>query len=205
MNDDLPAIRRLCVAYDIDLTSGDDASSRALDQNRGTAAFAGVCASLGLGRTLLAERGAGQVGVFPVGIDEPQVISSLVSGLFQALNGLNIQLRLAFHEGVTTLLAAGGCGGKAIVKVGQLVESKPLRAALAEHPRAHLAVLLTAQVFEDIDRWLPVEQFRRVDLGEHSRDPHDVAWILVPRPGSPITALRGATALRRRRRSPSSR
>src|ERR1700759_429999 len=135
MNDDLPAIRRLCVAYDIDLTSADDASRRALAQKRGTVAFAEVCASLGLGRTLLAQRGAGQIGVFPVGIDEPQVISSLVSGLLQALNGLNIRLRLAFHEGVTTLLAAGGCGGKAIARVGQLAESSPLRAALAEHPR----------------------------------------------------------------------
>ncbi len=185
MNDDLPAIRRLCVAYDIDLTSGDDASRRALAQKRGTAAFAEVCASLGLGRTLLAQRGAGQIGVFPVGINEPQVISSLVSGLFQALNGLNIRFRLAFHEGVTTLLTAGGYGGKAIAKVGQLAESTPLRAALAEHPRAHLAVLLSAPVFEDIDYWLPVDQFRRVDLGDHGRDPHDVAWIFVPRPERP--------------------
>jgi hypothetical protein len=180
MNEDLPAIRRLCVAYEIDLTSGDGTTGRALAEQRGNMAFAEVCASLGLGRTLLARRGAGQVGVFPVGIDEPQVISSLVAALFQALAGLNIRFRLAFHEGVTTLFAAGGYGGKAVAKVGRLAASMPLRAALAEHPRAHLAVLLSAPVFEDIDRRLPADQFRRVDIGELGRDPHDVAWIFVP-------------------------
>jgi hypothetical protein len=181
MSDNLPAIRRLCVAYDIDLPSGEGPTGRALAEQRGNLAFAEVCLSLGLDRTLLARRGGGQVGVFPVGIDEPQVISSLVGGLLRALAGLNVQFRLAFHEGVITLLAAGGYGGKAIAQVGRLADSRPLRAALAEHPRACLAVLLSAPVFEDIDRRLPADQFRRVEVGEPDRrGPQDVAWILVP-------------------------
>jgi hypothetical protein len=181
MNGDLPAIRRLCIAYDTELTGGDDTTGRALTEQRGKIVFAEVCISLGLDRTLLARRGTGQVGVFPVGIDEPEVISSLVGGLSQALAGLNVRFRLAFHEGVTTLFAAGGHGGKAVAKVGRLAASVPLRAALAENPQARLAVLLSPSVFEDIDRRLPADQFRRVEVGELDRHGlQDVGWIFVP-------------------------
>lgn len=180
MDDHPPGIRRLCVAYDIDPPGGDSATGRAAAEQRGNTAFAEVCVSLGLGRILLARDDAGQVGVFPVGIDEPQVISSLVETLSQVLSGLDVRFRLAFHEGITTLLAAGGYGGKAIATVRRLAGSQPLRAALAGHPGASLAVLLSAPVFEDISRQLPAEQFRRVELGDPGRGPRDVAWIFVP-------------------------
>src|ERR1700761_8903607 len=98
MDENLPSIRRLCLAYDIDLLGEDGVTGRALAVRRGNLTFAQVCASLGLGRILLARRGAGRIGLFPVGIDEPEVISSLVMGLFQALTGLDIRFRIAFHE-----------------------------------------------------------------------------------------------------------
>lgn len=70
---------------------------------------------------------------------------------------------------------------KAVAKVGRLAASVPLRAALAENPQARLAVLLSPSVFEAIDRRLPADQFRRVEVGELDRHGlQDVGWIFVP-------------------------
>jgi hypothetical protein len=194
MDDDRPpGIRRLCVAYGIESPRDDDGepteAQRSAAERRGAAAFTWVCASLGLNRMLLDDGPAGHVGLLPVGIDEPRVVSALVEGLPQALDELNVRCRLAIHEGVTTL-AAGGFGGGAVAKVRRLAQSPPLRAALAEHPRACLAVLLSAPVFEAIGPELPADQFRPVDVADPGpggpggprgpRGPGDIAWIFVP-------------------------
>jgi hypothetical protein len=179
VDDEPPGIRRLCIAYGIEPPDGCGSDERAAAEQLGTKAFADVCASLGLDRILLRRHGAGQVGVLPVGIDEPRVVSSLVEGLVRALAGLNVRFRLAFHEGVTTL-ATGGFAGNAIAKVRRLAESPPLRAALAEDSRARLAVLLSTPVFEDIDPRLPADQFRQVEIAAQGRGPRDIAWIFVP-------------------------
>jgi hypothetical protein len=179
MDDKPPGIRRLCVAYGIEPPGGCGSDEKTAAEQRGTKAFTDVCASLGLDRLLLDRHNAGQVGVLPVGIDEPRVVSSLVEGLVRALAGLNVRFRLAFHEGITTL-ATGGFGGNAIAKVRRLAESPPLRAALAEHPRASLAVLLSATVFEDISPRLPADQFRQVEIADPGRSSRDIAWIFVP-------------------------
>ena len=179
MDDKLPGIRRLCVAYRIEPPDGCGSGEKTAAEQRGTRAFTDVCTSLGLDRMLLDRHDAGHVGVLPVGIDEPRVVSFLVEGLARALAGLNVRFRLAFHEGVTTL-ATGGFGGNAIAKVSRLAESPPLRAALAEYPRASLAVLLSAPVFEDIGPRLPADQFRQVEIAGPGRNSRDIAWIFVP-------------------------
>lgn len=128
---------------------------------------------------LLDRHSAGQVGVLPVGIDEPRVVSSLVEGLIRATARLHVRLRLAFHEGVTTV-AASGFGGNAVAKVRRLAESLPLRAALAEHPGVGLAVMLSASVFDDIGPRLPADQFRQVEIADSGASSRDIAWIFVP-------------------------
>ncbi len=180
MDDDTPpGIRRLCVAYGIDSPRGCGSNEKTEAQRRGAKAFRDVCASLGLERILLDRHAAGQVGLLPVGIDEPRVVSSLVEHLPRPLADLNVRCRLAFHEGVTTL-AAGSFGGDAVAKVRRLAESPPLRAALVEHPGASLAVLLSGPVFEAIGPKLPIDQFRPVDITLPGRRPRDIAWIFVP-------------------------
>lgn len=179
MEDKPPGIRRLCVAYGVESPDGCGSDEKIAAERRGIQAFTGVCASLGLSRMLLDRHSAGQVGVLPVGIDEPRVVSSLVEGLIRATAGLNVRLRLAFHEGVTTF-AADGFRGNAIATVRRLAESPPLRAALAEHPGADLAVMLSPPVFEGIGPGLPADQFRQVEIAGPGASPWDVAWIFVP-------------------------
>lgn len=179
MKDEPPGIRRLCVAYGVESPDRCGSDEKIAAEQRGIEAFTRVCASLGLNRMLLDRHGAGQVGVLPVGIDEPRVVSSLVAGLIRATAWPNVRLRLAMHEGVTTV-AAGGFGGHAIAKVRRLAESPPLRAALAEHPGAGLAVMLSHPVFEGIGPWLPADQFRQVEIAGPGAISRDFAWIFVP-------------------------
>jgi hypothetical protein len=197
MDNPPPGIRRLCVAFGIEKPDGCGAAGMASAEEWAAKAFTDVCASVGLDRMLLHCQPAGeqQVGLLPVGIDEPRVVSSLVDGLFRALTELSIppngrapvRLRLAFHEGVTTL-AADGFGGNAVATVRQMAKSPHLQAALDEHPRASLAVLLSDPVFQEIEHFgysgLPTDQFRLVEIADPRSSPRNIAWIYVPLRGN---------------------
>jgi hypothetical protein len=189
MDDKPPGIRRLCVAFGIE-PSGEDQNTA---EQRVAEAITGVCTSLGLDRMLLdrTEATGEQIGLLPVGIDEPRVVSSLVEGLSSALGELNlprqgrspVRLRVAFHEGVTTL-AADGFGGRAVARVRELADSPPMRAALDEHPRASLAVLLSDPVFEGVGNsdypGLTADRFQPVQVADSGRAPDSTAWLYVP-------------------------
>jgi len=185
-----PGIRRLCLAFGIEepAESRDQESSSA--EQRLTAALLAVCASIGLDRMLLNGPDAGkeQIALLPVGIDEPRVVSSLIDGLSRAIAELNassataaLRIRLAFHEGVT-ILAGDAFGGTAVARVRELAADGHLQAALAAHPRASLAVLLSDSVFEGMDQCddlqLPSDCFHRVELADSGAG--RVAWIYVP-------------------------
>jgi hypothetical protein len=193
MHDQPPGIRRLCVAFGIESSGEHDGAAQAPAGQRVADAITGVCTALGLDRMLLNRPGPDgeQVGLLPVGIDEPRVVSSLVEGLHSALAELNrpqqgghpVRLRVAFHEGVTTL-AADGFGGRAVTKVRELAGSPHLRAALDEHPRASLAVVLSDPVFEGVGHSghpsLPADQFQPVEIADSGPAPASTAWIYVP-------------------------
>jgi hypothetical protein len=188
-----PGIRRLCIAFGLEPSDGLDGDMLAAAEQQLSTAFAGVCAPLGLDRMLLNRRtdDGPQVGLLPVGIDEPRVVSSLVEGLSGTLATLNAQqerrvpvrLRLAFHEGVT-MLAAEGFSGNAVTRVCQLAESSQLRAALSQHPRGSLAVVLSDPVFRDIAHvgypGLPLERFQRAEIADPRGTSCATAWIYVP-------------------------
>jgi hypothetical protein len=178
MEDRPPAIRRLCVAYGVESSGGFATEEKIAAERRGTEAFTRVCVSLGLGRMLLNHNETGQTGVFPVGIDEPRVVASLVDALVRAAAMVGIRFRLAFDEGVTTL-AAGGFGGTAIATVRRLADSPQLRAALASDPGACLAVMMSRPVFEELDPALPADRFRQVEIARLDQGQRDTAWIFV--------------------------
>src|SRR6185312_13213308 len=110
MHDKPPGIRRLCVAFGIESSGAEHDAEQTSAVQRVAQVIADVCASLGLDRMLLNRR---EPTGEQVGLDEPRVVSSLVEGLSGALAELNlgrdgrspVRLRVAFHEGVTTLAA----------------------------------------------------------------------------------------------------
>lgn len=193
MNDNPPGIRRLCVAFDIEPCgrSGDEAAESV--QQRLDAVLADACSASGLDRILLNRQDTteGEIALLPVGIDEPRAVASLVDGLLHALARINgplaasahTRLKMAVHEGIT-ILAASGFAGLAVAKARRLARSRPLRSALAGHPNADLAVIISDQVFADVGQFdqpsLPASQFRRVAIGSLPEEPQDVGWIYVP-------------------------
>jgi hypothetical protein len=184
MDGDSPGIRRVCVAVDIERHGAVELDSL---QRRLSAAVADTCGSSDLERLLLHVQGggAGEIVILPVGLDEPRAVALLVNGFFQAVGRINqasrdrarVRLRMAVHEGITTL-RSGVFVGRAVATTYRLLGVPQLRAALASHPHANLAVIFSDRIFEDLgsfDHWLPTDKFRRVEI-----DGREGGWILVP-------------------------
>lgn len=155
--------------------------------------LAAASASSGPDRVLVgAQRiGARGIALFPASIDELRAITQLVDELFHALNRRNdavagadrVRLGMAIHEGITRL-PADGFTGPAVTKTCQLLDSQPLLATFALDPDANLVVMVSDQVFTDMDESgnivLPVDRFRRVEVGDRPDGHRDIVWIYVP-------------------------
>ncbi|WP_405095139.1 hypothetical protein [Micromonospora sp. NBC_01412] len=102
-------------------------------------------------------QGDGQFTVLPVGIDEAVVISRLVCGLERHLRELNtgrepadrLRLRVALHRGLVKA-AANGWVGVAAVAVHRILDSPPLREALAARPAVDFVLGLPDVLFQDV-------------------------------------------------------
>jgi hypothetical protein len=99
-----------------------------------------------------------------------------------------IQLRMGVGVGIVGVGAAGYAGSM-VVEINRLVDSRSLRQAVADHPRADLVVLVSDHVHAYIVRpgYLGAlgEQFRSVDVSE--KEFRERAWLWVspsPAPGA---------------------
>jgi hypothetical protein len=112
----------------------------------------------------------------------PVMIRSLAAqlGTDNARSGDPIRLRMAIGIGLVEHSGAG-FGGPMIVDINRLVGSAPLRAALAGHPTAELAVAISDQVHSIIIRpgypGIPSAQFTPVNVME--KEFAAPAWIWV--------------------------
>lgn len=133
--------------------------------------------------------GDGEFAVLPPDEPEPRVVDDYVRELATELRQFNegrlpdwqIRLRLAAHHGVA-YPAANGYAGNAPVTVGRLIDSPPVRQALAVGPEAQLAVILSRLVFDEIvaggHTSLRVEDFQPVQV--RVKEYVDQAWVRVP-------------------------
>ena len=102
-------------------------------------------------------QGDGQFTVLPVGLDESVAIPQLLAELEVALSDANaglppderIRLRVALHRG---LIKEGGNGwiGTAPIAVHRILDSPPLRAALAEHDKAGYVLGVPDVLYRDV-------------------------------------------------------
>ena len=132
--------------------------------------------------------GDGELAILPHSEPEPVVVDEYLNRLDEALAAHNaatparrrIRLRVAIHFG-TAMPADNGYAGQGVVAVSRLVDSAPVRNALAAVPKANLALILSRQVFDDVVRQGHVSsaetEFTKVRV--QVKEYQDEAWVKV--------------------------
>jgi hypothetical protein len=191
MDDNLPGIRRVCMAVDVEQYGKRSVTETAAARRRLSALLADLCESPEFYDLLPCQQtvGDGEIVVLPVGIDEPRTVTLLVNWLVHALRRANgawagppVRLRVAVHEGITTLIG-GVFDGPAVKQASRLLGARPLSTALASKPKADLAVLISDRIYADLGdfgRYLPSEEVTSVEIRDPSARSHEVGWLLVP-------------------------
>ncbi|MFI2617508.1 hypothetical protein [Streptomyces sp. NPDC018584] len=151
-------------------------------------------------------KGDEQLAVRPVDGKEPRLVDDYVRHLVAELRDHNAQrvpearmrLRAVIHQGLVEL-ADNGFAGRAVVATARLLNSRPLYDALAAHPEADLALLLSDDVFRSTvaggHTTLSTGDFSRVAVQVKEFDA--TAWLCVPALGVPAAASHGPGAAER--------
>ncbi|GAA3943498.1 hypothetical protein GCM10023085_26760 [Actinomadura viridis] len=184
---------RLCFATDIERFSRFRTPEAARAQRRFVDLLADARRHAGVPATDPQPSGDGQFEVFPAALDESVLIPRLVEGLWEALARTNadlsaharLRVRAALHRGHVRRGVNGWIGESAIA-VHRLLDSARLRRALADHPEADLALIVSDILYRDVivhgyGRLAP-EAFRRVRVRLPDKGFEEEGWIYVPKP-----------------------
>jgi hypothetical protein len=136
--------------------------------------------------------GDGLNAFLPAGIEVDRALPHLVRGVTDRLAQDNqryrdrLRLRMAAAIGPVRR-GALGYADNTIIEFCRLVDSKPLRDALAEHPEADLAVLFSDVLhrfaIRDGESGLDPNEFRSLPITVKTF--HDHAWLWIPQPRPP--------------------
>ncbi|MDH6568793.1 hypothetical protein M2164_003991 [Streptomyces sp. SAI-208] len=142
-------------------------------------------------------KGDEQLAVRPLDGTEPRLVDDYVRHLVAELRAHNAQrvpearmrLRAVIHQGLVEL-ADNGFAGTAVVATARLLNARALYDALAAHPDAGLALLLSDDVFRSAvaggHTTLTAADFTRVAV--QVKEYEATAWLRVPERGAPATA-----------------
>ncbi|MEU0280215.1 hypothetical protein ACIOGX_19450 [Streptomyces sp. NPDC088147] len=138
-------------------------------------------------------KGDEQLAVRPLDGKEPRLVDDYIRQLVAELREYNAQrvpearmrLRAVIHQGLVEL-ADNGFAGTAVVATARLLNARPLYDALAAHPGADLALLLSDDVFRSTvagrHTTLTPEDFTRVTV--QVKEYEATAWLRVPALGA---------------------
>jgi hypothetical protein len=141
-------------------------------------------------------QGDGLLALLPDSGSEPVLVDGFVRELDTWLARHNhervpeakLRLRVAIHSG-PAVDAANGFGGRAVVHVCRLRDSKPVRAALNAASGANLVLAVSDPFFDDVIRQrhtsLSAGDFTRAEVVDDAKDFAAAVWIRVP--GAPST------------------
>ncbi|SEF36501.1 hypothetical protein SAMN05421837_110256 [Amycolatopsis pretoriensis] len=188
-----PAVR-LCVAVDTESYSRFSTGEAARSQQRLVDVLARARRHAGLREADvdLQQSGDGQFAILPAGVDESAVIPRLVSAIRTELAATNadlnaharLRLRVALHRGH---VAAGvnGWVGSATIAVHRLLDSAPVRAALAREHDADFALIVSDVLYTDIitDGYgsLDPADFAPAEVRLPEKNFAESAWVYVPK------------------------
>jgi hypothetical protein len=151
------------------------------------AAFARVGIDLAAVRSQ--DRGGGYLAVISPFVTKAALAADFVRELGTALAERNrtrnaegrIRLRLSLHHG-DVLPSATGWGGDAVVTGARLVDSPPVRTALAHNLDADLALIVSSTLFDGVIRerlrGLDPDSFQEVEVDMEKF--HGRAWLTLP-------------------------
>ncbi|MFF2806702.1 hypothetical protein ACFVT2_05865 [Streptomyces sp. NPDC058000] len=134
-------------------------------------------------------KGDEQLAVAPMDGSEPRIVDDYIRHITAVLLAYNedrvrsarMRVRAAIHHGPVEV-ADNGFAGRTVVTTCRLLNSDPLRAALAAADDADLVLALSDTVFLNTvaggHTTLPRSAFRRVDIRE--KECESTAWLWVP-------------------------
>ena len=187
------AIRRLCLAVDVESYSGRSRSEQLDVQNRLLWTMVQACHSANVNPAACGRQdsGDGQLLLLPGGADESKVLPGIILGLLTALHRVNhpagtggrIRLRVSVGQGAIQM-GATGFVAPAVVTVCRLLDSDELRSALSASPAGDAAFAVTADLYHDMFAHgyggLPPQGFRPVHISRPAKGFSADAWIQVP-------------------------
>ncbi|MFC5216881.1 hypothetical protein [Streptomyces coerulescens] len=137
-------------------------------------------------------QGDGQLVVFPAGVDVVRAVPALVLGLRDGLYQANrapgrfgrLRMRAGLGQGAISR-ADRGYLGDCVVLVNRLIDSAPVRDALAADTESDLALAVSDGIYRDVilpqALGLSAAEFRRIDVVLQEKDFAARAWLHVPR------------------------
>jgi hypothetical protein len=150
---------RLLWAVDVEKYSRRDARAQLLAQTELSGVLADAAAAAGLerGDWKTESRGDGELAVLPAHVDVAHAVGEFTRQMEVALADLNegrpvpgrLRLRLAMHYGTLTP-GPFGYAGQAPIVTSRLLDGRPLRQRLAEHPDQDLALAVSASLYTDV-------------------------------------------------------
>lgn len=210
-----PGVRRLCLAVDIEKYSARDNADMVRLQRVLLCTLRAACARAGIlwERCGRQAQGDGYLLVLEPGIDESRVVPALLDGLATGLatgGDGSVRMRASLHQGIVHE-ADSGYAGSAVVALFRVLDSTPVRRALADSPDVQLVAALSDPLYRDLVpaggyEGLPAGGFHRADVRDEAKNFSSVAWIRpvpvpsvsvphvsVPRVSVPSASLTGDT------------
>ncbi|MBL1106631.1 hypothetical protein JK361_18835 [Streptomyces sp. 5-8] len=185
-----PGLRRLCLAVDIEKYSARDNTGMVRLQRVLLRALREACARAGIDwhRCGRQAQGDGYLLVFEPDVDETRVVPGLLNGLAAALAEANatasppqrVRMRACLHQGIVHE-ADSGYAGSAVVSLFRVLDSDPVRRALADAPATHLVAAFSDGLYQDLVSHgysgLTATGFRRAEIHVPAKSFTGVAWI----------------------------
>jgi hypothetical protein len=149
--------------------------------------------AVGISRKLWArlDGGDGELAILPADVDLLAAVRQFISELTIQLIDHNeahsartqIRLRVAMHSDVVTE-SMGGYAGPALVVLRRLLDSQPVRQALADVPELHLAQIISESLFHravvpELGGLRP-EQFHKVEVHIPAKKFQQTAYLYLP-------------------------
>ncbi|MGR3871539.1 hypothetical protein ACUXZZ_23540 [Streptomyces graminifolii] len=205
-----PGLRRLCLAVDIEKYSARDNADMVRLQRVLLRTLHAACERVGVAweRCGRQAQGDGYLLVLEPDVDETRVVPGLLAGLTTALAAANeraskvncvagkvsserdpdsVRMRASLHQGIVHE-ADSGYAGSAVVALFRVLDSEPVRRALAESPDADLVAAFSDTLYRDLVdvgyEGLSAVGFEKVEIEIAAKNFTGVAWVRAMRAGA---------------------